>query len=238
MIKKKYVLCIIPARSGSKGIKNKNIIKINNKHLLDYTCQFTNKIKSIDRTVISTDSKKYQLIAEKYGVGTFFKRNKKLSGDRISDHQVIYDALIKSEKYYKKQFDIIIYLQPTSPIRKVNDLNKALKKFILNKFDSLWSISEIDLKFNPLKQLIINDKNIRYFSKLGKNVIARQQLNKTYIRNGVFYIIDRKLILSKNSILGSKCGYYIINHKIVNIDDRSDIKEFKNYINENSETTK
>ena len=237
MIKKKYVLCVIPARSGSKGIKNKNIQKINNKHLLEFTCQFASNIKYIDKTVISTDSIKYQSIAKKYGVGTFFKRNKRLSGDRISDHQVIKDALIKSEKYYKQKFDIIIYLQPTSPIRRKDDLIKALNDFISKKYDSIWSISEVDLKFNPLKQLIIENKFIKYFSKLGKNIIARQQLHKTYIRNGVFYVISRKLIKNSNSILGLKCGYYIINHKVINIDDKSDLKDFENYINENTKKT-
>ena len=175
MFKSKRILAIVPARSGSKGLKNKNILPVNNKPLLGYTGDFIKKNKFIDESVISTDSTKYQLLAKKYGLDTFFLRSKKLSKSRISDYEVIKDTLMKSEKHYNNKFDIIIYLQPTSPYRESKDLISALNTLLNRKLDSIWSVSEVDLKFHPLKQLVFN-KKLNFFHRAGKEVIARQQL--------------------------------------------------------------
>lgn len=233
MFKSKKILALVPARSGSKGLKNKNILPINKKPLLGYTGEFLKKIKFIDKKIISTDSKKYAEIANEYGLESIYLRSKKLSEDRVSDLEVLNDALEKSERYYGNKFDIIIYLQPTSPLRRKIDLIRALNSLILQKLDSIWSVSEVELKYHPLKQLIFN-KNLDFFHNEGKKVIARQQLSKTYIRNGVFYIMTRDCILKKKSIIGKKSLPYIIKNKCFNIDDKSDLLDFKEYIDENT----
>lgn len=233
MFKSKRILAIVPARSGSKGLKNKNILLVNNKPLLGYTGDFIKKNKFIDESVISTDSTKYQLLAKKYGLDTFFLRSKKLSKSRISDYEVIKDTLMKSEKHYNNKFDIIIYLQPTSPYRESKDLISALNTLLNRKLDSIWSVSEVDLKFHPLKQLVFN-KKLNFFHRAGKEVIARQQLSKTYIRNGVFYIITRECITKHKSIMGKKSQGYVITKRCFNIDDKNDFIDFKKFINENS----
>ena len=86
-------------------------------------------------------------------------------------------------------------MPPTSPLRKKKDVIGAIKKFIELKKDSICTISEIDKKFHPLKQLKINKKDLRYFHPKGKNIQYRQQLNNTYFRNGVAYVVSRKQLL-------------------------------------------
>ena len=233
MFKGHRVLAIVPARSGSKGIVNKNIKKIKGKHLIGYTGDFLNNLKFVDKAIVSTDSIQYQLIAKKYYLESFFRRVKQLSGSRVSDIDVIQDSLKKSEKFYNSDFDIIIYLQPTSPVRRKVDIVNALNYLIHKKLDSIWSVSEVNNKFHPLKQLEVN-KYLKYFDKRGKEIIARQQLNKTYIRNGVFYIFSRECIVNQKTILGKKSYFYKIKSEHFNIDDINDINNFKRYLNANS----
>ena len=96
---------------------------------------------------------KYQKIAADYNINSYFIRPAHLSGSLISDNQVIDHALKFTEKYNKEIYDIIIYLQPTSPLRRKIDITKAVKYLILNNLDSVWSVSRVDKKFHPLKVL-------------------------------------------------------------------------------------
>ena len=91
--------------------------------------------------------------------------------------------------------DIILLIQPTSPLRKVKHIKDVIKIIIRKQLDSVWSVSKVDLKFHPFKQLIIKDKNLNYFDKKGQYIIARQQLKDTFYRNGVVYAFSRKSIL-------------------------------------------
>ena len=76
-------------------------------------------------------------------------------------------------------------LQPTSPLRKHSDVTKVIRKLVNNELDSVWTVSKVDSKFHPLKQLVIKESSLSYYDKLGKNIIARQQLSNLYQRNGV-----------------------------------------------------
>ena len=149
MYKNKKILALVPARSGSKGIKNKNIRKINGKPLIQYTLDFINKLKFIDLKIVSSDSLKILKLAKKNNfIG--IKRPKTLSGDKVSDFTVIKSVLNNSE-VVKSKCDYIIYLQPTSPMRRNKELTYALKKMINEKLHSAWSISKIDKKKSPIK---------------------------------------------------------------------------------------
>jgi len=225
------ILAVVPARSGSKEIKNKNIKLVNRIPLIGYTGNYISKIKYIDNAICSTDSKSYANIANKFNLETPFLRPKKLSTDMIGDIPVLKHALIKSEKYYKKHFDLVIMLQPTSPLRKEIDLKIALKYTLENNFDSVWSVSDVDLKNHPHKQLIIKNNKLKFFSKKGNTIIARQQLQKTYQRNGIFYIIKRKLLI-RNQYINNNTGHYIVRNKFVNIDTVQDFKKFSKFLKE------
>ena len=155
MYRNKKILAIVPARGGSKGIKLKNLKKINKKSLTRIVGEFLSKIKYIDYSIISTDNKKIADEAKKYNLEYFFKRPKKLSGDLVSDHAVVKHALIKAEKYKKKNFDIILLLQPTSPLRTKKHIKNSLDLLIDNNADSVWTCSKINTKYHPLKVLQI-----------------------------------------------------------------------------------
>lgn len=225
MFKKKKILALIPARGGSKGIKNKNLKRINGKPLIYYTINFINKLRFVDLKVVSSDKDEILNYAQKNGFRAF-RRNKKLSGDKVSDYQVIQSILNSNNNYTDiKKFDYLIYLQPTSPIRKSSDLKDALTKLIKLNYDAVWSVSEIDKKYHPLKVFNIENNKLKLFSEKGKKIIARQQLKKAYIRNGVFYIFSIKKIMKTKSIYIKKTLPYIIKRDVINIDT---LKDFEN----------
>ena len=222
MFKNKKILALVPARSGSKGIKNKNIKLINGKPLIEYTLDFVNKLNFIDLKVVSSDSDKILKIAKKNNfIG--IKRSKALSGDKISDYKVI-KSIIDNKKILQSRCDYIIYLQPTSPLRKKQELVSALEKIIKEKYSSAWSISKIDKKNHPLKVMILKKSGLTLYDLKGKKIIARQQLQDLYVRNGVFYIFSVKELIRKKSIYLSKTLPVILNRKIVNIDNFIDLK--------------
>lgn len=219
----KSILSIIPARSGSKGLPDKNIRLLNDTPLIGHAGNVSSVCDFVDKTIISTDSKQYQDIASKYKIEAPFTRPEDLSGDLVSDIQVLSHALIESEKVYKKEFDIVLMLQPTSPFRNVEIISSTVKKLIEDNLDAVWTVSEIDKKFSPLKQLKISNGILSLYDKAGKNIIARQQLKPTFIRNGQCYAFTRKALIEDQTIFPLKTGY-IVTPNYPNIDTIEDFK--------------
>lgn len=224
MYKGKNILAVVPARGGSKGIKLKNLKKIGGKTLIYHTAQIINSIKEIDAGIVSTDSLLIKKEALKNNLLVPFLRPEKISGDFIGDLEVLEHALTSMEIINKCKYDVILMLQPTAPFRRKIDVIKTIKKLIDENLDSVWTVSKLDKKFHPLKQLYINDNGyLNLFDKRGKNIIARQQLGEIYYRNGIAYAISRNTILIKKSILGEFSKKILIKYPNINIDTMEDL---------------
>ena len=224
MYKNKKILAIVPARGNSKGIKNKNLKKIKGLSLVEHAGNILKKISWIDYSIISSDSNKIIEVAKKSSLECIFKRPKNISGPRISDHSVMLHALKAVEKIKKDKIDIILLVQPTSPLRKVIHIKNVIKKIVDEKLESVWTISKTDLKFHPLKQLTLKRNILSHYNKKGKNIIARQQLCNTYYRNGVAYAVTRELILKNKYLISKKSSGYLINTPQISIDTVKDLK--------------
>lgn len=225
------ILCIIPARSGSKGLKNKNLKKIkNNKSLIELAFDIARKSKIFNKIIVSTDSKHYQKILQKK-IPINFLRPKYLSGDKVSDLKVIKYELKRYQVFFKKKFDAVCLLQPTSPLRKISDLTSCYKILKNKKLDAVWTITKINKKYHPIKILKLKKNYLTYQNNDGPRFINRQSLNEIFIRNGIAYFFTAKTILKYNKILPKKTGYLIINRKIVNIDTQEDLLIAKKLIN-------
>ena len=129
----KHILCTICARKGSKGIKGKNLRIIKGKPLIYHTIKQAIKSNLFRKIVISTDSKKIKKLAIKYGAEGWFLRPKKLSSSFASKLDVVRHCLKESEKKFNCKFSTIIDLDVTSPLRKISDIEKALKLFYTKK---------------------------------------------------------------------------------------------------------
>jgi len=224
MYKNKRILAIVPARGGSKGIKFKNIREFNGHPLVSIVGRLVSEIASIDKSIISTDDKKIKKVGEISGLSAPFLRPKDLSGDRVGDLEVLTHALLEIEAIDQVKYDVVVMLQPTSPMRTKDDVEKSIKKLINNNLDSVWTLSRSDPKTHPYKQLTLDDSGaINYYDIRGKRIIARQELSQLYYRNGVCYAMTRDCILNQKTLLGRKSSALILDGFYANIDEEIDI---------------
>ena len=224
----KNILCLIPARKGSKGIKNKNFLNVNGKMIIQYTIDSAKKIKKYCDIVISSDSKKIIEICKLNNLDFHGLRPKKLSGDKAQTIDVVNYELKKIEKKYKKKYKFILILQPTCPFRNLKDLKLAIKKISSKKYDSVVSVKDVN-EYHPLRMKIIKKGYlVNYTNMKRENFVPRQYLPKIYIRSGSIYLLKRDVLLKHKSLVGNKCfGLVLDGKQALNIDTNSDLIYFK-----------
>jgi len=218
------ILVVVPARGGSKGIPLKNIYPLSGKPLIAYTGDVIQQLDYIDRAVVSTDHEKIAEVAQASGIAAPFYRPESLSGDIIGDWDVLHHALNEMERQDNRRYDIVVMLQPTSPLRKPKHVTRTIKTLIEGGYDAVWTVSQTDSKGHPLKQLVVSDAGeLNFYDPRGTAIKARQQLTPVYHRNGVAYAIRRECLMEKHSIKGDRTGAVIIDEFVANIDTEFDI---------------
>lgn len=237
MLNGKSILVVVPARGGSKGVKLKNIRKINGVPLVALVGHVVRQLPYVDRAVVSTDHPEIAEIAEKSGLDVPFMRPEQLSGDVVADGHVLHHALMECEKVDNRKFDIIIMLQPTSPFRKPFHVTETVEKLIKGRYDAVWTVSETDSKAHPLKQLVIRNDILDFYDPAGAKIIARQQLTPVYHKNGVAYVMTRDCILNKE-IKGVRTSFVVIEELMVNIDTEFDFKLAEFILQQNGDSNK
>ena len=141
---KKKVICIIPARGGSKGLKLKNLQKINNKPLIYFPIKAAIKSGVCDKVCVSTDSNKIAKVAIRYGAEVPILRKKKFSKDLTTTEETLKDALLEFENYYQTKFDICVFLAPTNVFRKISWIKEAVNTLKKNdKYESAFSVHSL-----------------------------------------------------------------------------------------------
>ena len=223
MINKKKIIGIIPARIGSKGLKFKNLKKLNSKPLIYWPIKTLKNSKFVDRIVLNTDSYKIRNLGIKIGVEAPFLRPKYLA----SDNSKIADVIIHTLKYFKTKnifFDYILLLEPTSPLTTSSDINNAIKTLEKNnkKADALVSIAE-NVSGHP-KFSVKLSKN-HFIKSLSKSFFdkPRQKIDKIFYYSGNFYLSKVNAFMKKKTFYHKKT-MAIVSSKIKSfeIDDELD----------------
>jgi CMP-N,N'-diacetyllegionaminic acid synthase len=218
-------LAIIPARGGSKGIKHKNLRLINGKSLVARAVEICRKSGVFTDILVSTDCPKIANEAKKYGASVPFLRPDEISGDLIGDIDVLIHGLVNYEKFSRKKYDYLAMIQPTSPMRKIEDLQLGYETIKHDKYDAVWSVTVADKKYHPLKLLKMDQNyNLELYDERGNEVIARQQLEDFYVRNGNFYFFCCDHIKHKKSIYAKKFKAIVQENFQISIDIMSDLK--------------
>jgi len=231
MYKEKRILSVVPARGGSKGIKLKNLRSVGNKSLIEWISHTTKDIGIIDEIITSTDHEEIAKECEKFQIKAPFRRPESLSGDRIGDLEVLSHALLTMEEINDCKYDVVVMLQPTSPLRTAEHVVGTIEKLVDGNFDSVWSVSETDSKGHPFKQLTIDNDELGYYDKEnGGKIIARQQLTPVYHRNGAAYALTRECLIDQKSILGKKASYFLTDGPMISIDTEFDIELIDFYL--------
>ena len=153
-----------------------------------------------------------------------FTRPNDLSGGLVSDVDVLTYAIHVMEKQDELKYDIVVMLQPTSPFRKPEHVTEVVLKLVEGQYDSVLTVSETDLKAHPLKQLLFVDEKLDYFDNRGREIIARQQLEPVFHRNGIAYAMTRDCLLGQRVVIGENCSAVLIRGTVVNIDSLEDIQ--------------
>jgi len=222
------ILAIIPARSGSKKVVDKNIRDLNNKPLIYYSIHEAKKSKFIDRVIVSTDSQKYADIAIQLGAEVPFLRDESLGGDMVKDLPVIKFNLDKLKKLDNYIPEIIVWLRPTAPLRKVEHIDQAIS-FLLQNFDNVDSLRSVTAApKHPQKMWVLKNKLMEPFMPKEYRIpegfnFPRQELDEVYVQNGNIEVIKRDTVLVKNSFTGSEVLPFIMDENVsVNIDTELD----------------
>lgn len=216
-------LAIIPARSGSKGLKNKNIIQINGQPLIAYTINAALSSNCFDTVMVSTDSLEYATIAKKYNAEVPFLRSQLNSGDASDTWDVVREVL---NRYLEegKEFDYVAILQPTSPLRTAEDIKNAFKELSNDNANNVISVVECEHPVQWCFQLDSSNslKNLAESPYIFKR---RQELKKYYHENGAIYIVKADKILNKKyNFYNDACFAYVMKRThSVDIDEKADL---------------
>lgn len=221
MYKDKKILAIIPARSGSKGIKDKNIIDLNGKPMIAYTIEAAIKSNIFTDIIVSTDSEKYAEVSRKNGASVPFLRPGFLSEDNSNTIDMILYTLKELENQ-NKYYDYFMLLQPTSPLRDEIDIINSIK--ILFKYNANSVISVNECESPRLMNTLDDSFNMENFIDKKYNK-RRQDLEKYYKLNGAIYLSKVDIFLKENSFYTKNSKAYIMSKRnSIDIDDYIDFK--------------
>ena len=216
------VLAIIPARSGSKGLKDKNIKDLAGHPLIHYSICAALESKVFDEVMVSTDSERYAEIAKECGASVPFLRSEEMSSDTATSWDMVEEVLTKYEEV-GKHFDTVCLLQPTSPLRKAEDIISAYQIFKEKGAIAVVAVCEADhppMSFGTID----SDGGLGHF--INRDAVGRRQDYKTYYRiNGAVYFVDVKSLREDHFIYKEKSYAYIMDRKrSIDIDNEFDFQ--------------
>jgi CMP-N,N'-diacetyllegionaminic acid synthase len=220
MIEGKTVLGIIPARGGSKGLPRKNILNIAGKPLIAWTIEEARKSKYIDRVILSSEDEEIIQVAISWGCEVPFKRPKELAEDHSRTNEVISDVLIKLSTRY----DYIVLLQPTSPLRTVEDIDGCIERCVKNRNNACVTVSETEKSPHWMYYLNSSDSMQPLLNSESAN-LSRQDLPKVYALNGAVYVAQCQWFIENKSFLTDETLAYIMpKERSVDIDTKLDFQ--------------
>ena len=221
----KRILAVVPARGGSKGVPLKNIHPLVGKPLVAYVGDIVGQLGYVDKAVVSTDHQQIAEVARAHGLAAPFLRPSEISGDRVGDLPVLVHALLEMERVDEVEYDVVLMLQPTCPLRTAEQVNATVLKLIKGNWDSVWTVSAVEPKNHPMKQLEIDSTGrMTLMAPDGQVNPTRQELGPTVIRNGASYAFTRSCLLEQQSILGERGSAVLVGDPIVSIDTLTDFE--------------
>lgn len=225
MYKNNKILAVIPARGGSKGIPDKNIVEIDGRPLIDFTIKEALNSKYIDRVIVSTDSEEIAQIAKKCGAGVPFLRPKYLAEDHSKTIDVLID-LIKKLSAMDNSYNYLILLQPTQPLRRSFHIDEAIEQTINHNYKSLVSVNLVNE--HPILVRTINAQGMLKNLLNENSTIRRQDFPNYYKVNGAIYINKIDDDFNENTSLNDNIYPYIMDKRYdLDIDEPFDLEILK-----------
>jgi len=227
MIGDRRVLAVVPARSGSKGIADKNMQQLGGKSLIARAAEVLRApaCSWVDRAIISTDSPVYASEGVRHGLEAPFLRPATLSGDVAGAVETVAHALKEAQAHYGERYDVVLIIEPTSPFRLPEDLLGAVELLLATGADSVVSVSRVNSKFHPKKLLRMSPEGeLTFYSAEGPQIQQRQSLTPFHYRNGVCYALTSDCLIEKNAIITTNSRGFLIDHFVMNIDEPEELE--------------
>lgn len=226
-----FVLGVIPARGGSKGILKKNLHPLLGIPLIKYTFDAARMSTKLSDFIVTTDCPEILKFSERNKVSTPFIRPTELASDTALAVPTIQHAVASYEKIKGVKVDIVVMLQPTAPLRSSQDIDRGIDNLINNDVDSVMSVVDVG-NTHPYKMKIIRNDFLQDYAETGLENPPRQSLPPIYIVNGALYITKRDVLMNRNSFKGETCLPYIMpSDRSVNIDTVVDFVVAEYYLN-------
>jgi len=216
---------IIPARGGSKGIPRKNLAPLLGKPLLAYTIEAARASQFLTDIVVSTEDQEIGTVSRDWGAQVPFYRPAELATDKALSVPVVLHALREMEQITSKPYDIVVMLQPTSPLRSAHDIDSGIQLLLDTGADSVISVVDVG-GHHPFRMKRVVGQNIliNYIDQGFEDMRPRQELPPVYIRSGALYIVRRSILADQQTFVGRDCRAYVMpEHRAINIDTRMDL---------------
>lgn len=216
------IIGVVPARGGSKGIPRKNIRLLGGKPLIKYTIDAALRCPLVTELVVSTDDREIQRIALECGAKAPFLRPAELATDGALAVPTIQHAVAEMEKRKGLEYDYIIMLQPTTPLRESEDIKEAMERLMKSDADGIISVVDVD-NWHPMKMKKFVDGLLVDYQRPPVENPPRQSLPRVYMVNGAIYATKREVFMKRSTFKGEKClGYIMPPERSVNIDSEPD----------------
>jgi len=226
VIENKKVLAVIPARGGSKGIPNKNIVPLMGKPLINWTIEAAQSSQYVDRLILSSDDAHICEIAESAGCEVPFVRREELATDDAKSIDVVLDALDRVPG-----FDLVVLLQPTSPLRTSSDIDGCLELLVEQGVHSAVSVAPAQEHPYLIYSMDAGGRLDPFIRAAQQASLRRQDLPGAYSLNGAVYVAEIEwLQKSRSFISGQPAGYVMPKLRSVDIDDPADLKLAAEYL--------
>jgi CMP-N,N'-diacetyllegionaminic acid synthase len=220
VIEGRRVLAVVPARSGSKGIPDKNMKVVGGRSLIAWAGDCLSRTSTVDAAFLSTDSQRYAEEGRAHGLEAPFLRPPELASDTAGAIDTVLHALREAEGRQRCRFDVLLIVEPTSPLRRPADVDEAARLLVTSGADSVVTISAAPTKFLLRKLLRLEGERLTFHVPEGASVRNRQELGEApYYRNGVCYAITRDCLTERRTLFTENTRGLVIDRPTVNIDD-------------------
>tara|TARA_B100000674_G_C37695696_1_gene848116 strand:+ start:150 stop:851 length:702 start_codon:yes stop_codon:yes gene_type:complete len=218
------VLAVIPARGGSKGVPRKNLQNICGKPLIAYSIEAAKGVSRLTDIIVSTEDEEIAQVAVDHGADVPFMRPAELAEDLTPTFPVIMHALEQMEAARAAEYDAVLLLQPTCPLRTAAHIDTAIDMLLSENCDSVVSVLEVSNTHPFRMKRLVGNRLINYIDQGFEDMRPRQVLPKVYLRNGAIYLNRRQSLIGTQALVGDHClGMVMDEEESVNIDGRLDL---------------
>ena len=224
MTKEKRILAVITARGGSRGIPQKNIRTLLDKPLIAYSIQAALQSRTLTKIIVSTDDETIAHVSKQYGADVPFLRPKHLASDTATSLSVLQHAVRYLEEEEDFPANIIVCLQPTSPLRSAEDIDQAVTLCLSSGADSVVSLCQVEHHPYWMKKVVAG-RVYPLMEIADEKYPRRQDLPPVYQLNGAIYVTKRNVLLEEERLLGKHTLAYIMpQERSIDIDTPLDLK--------------